>query len=119
MKFNGNLYSRTPGETLWIARKAAGLTQALAASRAGLGENAYGDAEKDRNRRATPLKIGVRPVSRPSLPVLLTLARRRSGLKLSEVARRLGVSKVTVHGWERSGRWALKEFWERRGFTFP
>lgn len=113
------LSRRTPGEELWLARKAAGKTAVEAAVLAGLPRHAYSDAERDRNGAPTPLKSGLRKVSRPSLPLLLALARRRSGLGLAGVVRAYGVSKVTVLARERAGSPSLLAFWTKRGFRFP
>lgn len=114
-----DLGRRTPGEDLWLARKAAGLTQVEAASRAGLGENAYGDAEKDRRAAPRPPEAGIRAVPSPGAPLLLALARRRAGIGLDGLARALSVSKVTVLAAERRGDERLVRFWRKRGFRFP
>ena len=110
---------RTPGERLWLARKAAGLTSYEAASLAGVGRNAYREAERDENRREKGLKTGLGPVSKPSLALLCALARRRSGKPLALIAGRLGISRITYLAWERAGNPRVKEFWARAGFWFP
>jgi len=114
-----DLRTRTPGERLWLARKGLGLSQVQAAALAGVGETAYGKAEKVLFGAPTPFKSPFPPISKPSLPVLLALARRRSGLGLDGTAAALGVSKVTLLAWERDGGPGLKVFWERRGYVFP
>lgn len=114
-----DLTVRTPGEALWLARKAAGVTAYQAAARAGVGRNAYRDAERDRLGAVGPLKTDLPPVSKPGLAALLALARRRSGLGLDGVAARVKASRVTVMAWERAGEPFLKLFWELRGFRFP
>lgn len=114
-----DLRKRTPGERLWLARKAAGLTQVEAAAREGVGETAYAQAEKDRFAGATPFKSPFPPVSKPALPALLALARRREGLGLDGTAAALGVSKVTLLAWEREGRLCVRSYWACKGFIFP
>lgn len=118
-KITKDLSRRTPGEALWLARKAARKTSYEAAALAGVGRGTYREAERDENRRPTPLKTGLFPVSRPPLALLLALARRRSGKTLEEVAARLGVSRPTVLARERAGDGALRTYWERKGFRFP
>jgi DNA-binding XRE family transcriptional regulator len=110
---------RTPGEKLWLARRAAGKTSYEAAALAGVGRNAYREAERDENPAPAPLKTGLKPVSRPSLALLLALARRRSGLGLDRTAKVLSISRMTVLAAERRGDPALVRFWEKRGFRFP
>lgn len=56
---------------------------------------------------------------RVTLPLLLRLARRRSGLGLRGAAARMGVSHQTLLNWEAAGEEVLVEWWRRRGFTFP
>lgn len=119
MRISKDLGRRTPGEELWLARKATGLTSYEAASRAGVGRNAYREAELDRNPGPTPFKTGLLKVSRPSLALLLALARRRSGYGLAKIVRAAGRSKVTLLAWERAGDPRLVSFWEGRGFNFP
>lgn len=109
----------TAGERLWLARKAAGLTQVKAAKRAGVGENAYAGAEKDLNAAVRGPVPGIPAVRRPTMAQMLALARRRSGLGLRGLAKAGSVTKVTVLAWERAGRPELVRFWEKRGFTFP
>lgn len=118
-KFYHDLGRRTPGEELWLSRKANGLTSYEAAARAGVGRNRYRDAELGRNPGPTPLKTGLRRVSKPSLALLLALARRRSELGLLEIVRFLQTSRVTLHAMEGRGDPILQEFWVRRGFRFP
>lgn len=117
-KISKDLTRRTSGEELWIARKAAGLTQVEAARRAGVGETAYLAAEKDRNPPRIASVPGISRVRAPSLGALLALARRRSGLGLGGVAAGLRVTKVTVLTWERAGDYRLRNFWTRRGYGF-
>lgn len=118
-KITKDLSRRTPGEELWLARKAAGKTSCEAAALAGVGRNAYREAELDRNPGPAPFKTGLRRVSRPSLPALLALARRRSGFGLEGLVAHVRASRVTVLAWERAGEARLVSFWEGRGFRFP
>ena len=118
-KFLKDLGRRTPGEELWLARKAAGLTAYQAARRAGVGRGRYRDAERDRKPGVAPAQAGLKAVPRPDLAALLALARRRSGLGLAGVAARVKATRPTVHAWERAGEPFLKLFWELRGFRFP
>jgi transcriptional regulator with XRE-family HTH domain len=114
-----DIWDLTPGEVLRIARHRAGLTQREAASRAGVGKTAWWEAEKGFAPALTPREARLRDVRRPSLPELLDLARRRSGLGLEGVAGLLGTSRVTLLALERAGDEGLRAFWEKRGFRFP
>lgn len=114
-----DLGRRTPAERLWLARKAAGLTQVQAAQLAGVGENAYGDAEKGRSAAVRGPVPGIPGVRRPTLAQLLALARRRWGGGLAAVASEAGFCRVWYLAKERAGSRALKLHWEGLGFTFP
>lgn len=118
-KIAKDLSRRTPGEELWLARKAAGRTSYEAAALAGVGRNAYREAELDRNPARIDALARIRRVRRPSLPLLLALARRRSGARLAGLCALVQASRVTVLVWERSGKPELRAFWEGRGFRFP
>lgn len=118
-RINKDLTVRTPGEDLWIARKAAGKTAIEAAALAGVSRHAYAETERDRNSGHAPFKTGLKRVLKPSVGLLLALARRRSGLGLAGLAKAGSVSRVTVHAWERAGRGELVRFWEKRGYKFP
>jgi len=109
----------TPGERLWVARKAAGVTQVDAAAWAGVGENAYADAEKDRNAAVRGPVPGIPAVRRPRLALLLALARRRWGGGLDAVASEAGYCRVWFLAKERAGSRELKLHWEGCGFIFP
>lgn len=117
-KINKNLAARTPAEELWLARKAAGLTSEQAALAAGIGRSAYRAAELGRIPLPAPFKTGLVKVRAPSTPLLLALARRRSGLGLAGLAKAGSVSRVTVLAWERAGRGELVRFWEKHGYRF-
>lgn len=113
---NKNLAERTPAEELWLSRKAIGRTQGGQAAWLGVSRSSLQDSERN---GPVPMLLGLwQPVSGPDLPLLLALARRRSGLGLTGVARRAGVSRVTVLAWEKNEDRRLLEFWAGRGFTF-
>lgn len=117
--YDPDLGRRTSGERLWLARRAAGITIVDAARMAGVGENAYAAAERDRNRAVRGPVAGIPAVSKPTLPQLLALARRRSGLDLDAAASVGGCSRVTLLLKERTGSRGLKMCWANWGFTFP
>jgi DNA-binding XRE family transcriptional regulator len=117
-RVNYDLSKTTPGEALFLARKAAGRTQPEAARALGVGLTAYGEAERDEkplSRRVAPLKRAVARDSR----VLILLARRRSGLGVFAIAKACGVSRPTLLAVEIRGDEGLKFFWSRQGFKFP
>lgn len=118
-KTPNDLGRRTPGEELWLSRKAAGLTSYEAAARAGIGRNAYREAERDERPAPGPLKTGFRRVSRPPLALLLKLARRRSGAGLEKAARAVRLSRVGFLAAEAAGDDRIVALWEKRGFRFP
>lgn len=111
-----DLTRRSPAEELWLRRKARGEALDAMAARLGVGRGYLWQAERGGARKG--LNGHCRPIPAPGLPLLLRLARRRSGLGLNGVCRALGVSKVTVHKWEANGAPKLIEFWASRGFTF-
>lgn len=111
------LYIRTPGEELWVRRRANGLTGLETATFFGIGRTALWEAEtlgKGAEALAKP-RFWARP---PGLPELLALARRRQGWGLPGTARRCKVSHTTLLAAERRGDAWLVQFWEGRGFTF-
>jgi len=114
MKINKDLTTWTPGERLWLWRRARGLTGRQAAARLGLGRNAFWAMEGGQ-RPPVPKANGVAP----NLPLLLQLARRRAGAGLRGTAARLGVTHPTLLAMERAGAPRLQEWWEKRGFVFP
>lgn len=113
---NKDLTVRSAAEELWLARKAIGRTQAGQAAWLGVSRSALQGAELG---RPTPCLNGLwKPIQAPETPLLLALARRRSGLGLRGAARLMGVSHVSVFKWEMSGDQRLIDFWARRGFRF-
>lgn len=139
------------GEELWLWRKHRGLSQGGAAARLGLAGLAHGGreylakGERGAGVLGTPRR-GWTPLAAPSLPLLLKLARRRSGLGVSGtvlelrkfhracgvvwekgvgyrgvigVGVRSKVSAVTLHKWEATGSLKLCAFWIEKGFFFP
>lgn len=110
-----DLTKRTVAEELWLSRRSSGLTGRQMATRLGLTHNRYWNIE---GGRVEPKKLKVKPVARPELPLLLSLARKRSGMGLWETAEKVGVSHVTLLEWERTADERLIAFWEKRGFTF-
>lgn len=108
------------GERFWLWRRSKGWNQARAGAALGIGRGLLSAfeagrvPENPRKSPQTPSKIR----QRPSLPLLLALARRRSGYPLPKVARAVGVSRTTILAWERAGDPRLVGFWEARGFLF-
>jgi len=109
---DSNLNKLSSGEVLWVERKLIGLNQGDRAVRMGLTRNDYGRLERDYHDNGRSFRKPLPPA------LLLRLARRRSGLSLAEVAEMNKVSRVTLLKWERIEKDKLKNFWERRGFTF-
>jgi len=97
----------TKGERLRVMRWRRGLTQAAEAKRRGMGRTKYSRLENDQ------APGGVVSLQRNEV---LALARYRASprLDLADVARLLGVSRVTVLKWERLGNPKLVDFWNRR-----
>lgn len=111
-----DLAERTQAEELWLWRRSKGLKASTAAARFGIGRSAYWRAEAGRRGVA---KGPWRPVRDPPAGLLCALARRRSGMTAWEVARALGVSRVTLLAWERASDGRLGRFWARKGYAFP
>lgn len=109
------LWIWTPGERLWLARRASGESLGTFAARFRIGRNLYHKFEKDEIERRR-LHVA-RP--RPAEGDLAALARRRSGLGLAGTARAAGVSRVTVLAWEEACDPRIVNFWRKRGFRFP
>lgn len=113
---NKDLTIRSAAEELWLARKAIGRTQAVQAAWLGVSRSTLQASERD---GPVPSLSGLwKPISTPETPLLLALARRRSGLGLRGAARAVGVCHVTVFNWENQGDQRLIDFWARRGFRF-
>lgn len=110
---NGALNVRTPGEELWIWRRAMGFDQAQAGQYFYISEDAYWRAESDIGKKLDP-----EPVE-PTLGDLCALARRRHGLTMHATARLLGMSHVTLAKRERAGCRELVKAWKGLGYRFP
>lgn len=116
-RVNKDLALRTPGEELWVRRKEAGLTMPKAARAAGLGRTTWWLYES--GRKAPPAEVLGPRRAFISLPTLLALARKRSGLGIHRTARTLGpMSHVTLLAREARGDPSLRAAWEGRGFWF-
>lgn len=111
-----DLRTRTRGEEVWLWRRARGLTQEGAAARLGVGRGSLSRAERD--VAPTLVRIRLRQGSEPALPLLLVLARRRSGVTLEGLAEALGVSRVTVLKREARGDPFLRAWWGVQGYRF-
>jgi len=111
-----DLRVRTVVEDLWLWRRAHGLTQKAAARRLKVGRVSLQAME--RGELEPPSDRAWTRISDPSRPLMLALARRRSGLTVPEVVRLLRASRVSLYSWERNGDARLLAFWSRRGFTF-
>jgi len=95
----------TKGEISWLARKQRHETQREYRTRHHLTAAELREAETD------PAPSGGPPPSSLDWPSRLRLARRRSGLRLRDVARCLGVTTMTVLTWEREGDQRMIRFW--------
>lgn len=102
------------GERLWVWRKQEGLTGHEAAARLGVGRGLFWEAEAGRRE----LPVAYPSIGRPGLPLLLRLARKRSGIGLVELAYRLSTTHPTLLLREREGDHGLRAWWEGRGWTF-
>lgn len=115
---NLDLTKRTPGESLWLWRRAHHLSATEAAQNLGLGRTSLWGVE----RGSSVVHRRLPKVRRPALPLLLRLARRRSGMSLERVARGVGCSRTTLLKWEAGGSLAgaarVRGFWEHKGYRF-
>jgi len=115
-----NLLSRrlTPGERLLLWRRSFGWTQTHAAIHTGFCRQLYSLMELDQHtpmiRTGPTGRLSFRPDIREPLDEakLLFLARRRSGLTLEEIGKRLNVSRPTVLKWEDRGDARLRAFYK-------
>jgi hypothetical protein len=108
----------TQGERVWIDRVfGQGVSQDVAAPKAGLGHNRYVDVELDRAEPPPALKGALSARNLP-LQQRLRLARRRSGRQLRPLAKAVGVSHVTLLKMEIRADVQLVLFWKAQGFRF-
>ncbi len=115
---NRNLTVLSPPERLWLVRVfEQGVSQDLAAPRAGVSHRRYVDMELGR-RALEPALKGQLSALKPPLGQRLRLARRRSGRHLRPLARAIGVSHVTLLKMELRADSRLVGFWEKQGFVF-
>lgn len=115
-RVNRDLNKQTKGEQLWVWRKFSHMTGIEAAKYWSIGRNAYWNNEADL-QDDIPQWVFVSELRSDGL--LFKLARRRMGWGLEETARRVGVSHQTLLSWEETARPCLREWWEKKGFTFP
>jgi transcriptional regulator with XRE-family HTH domain len=100
-----------------------GLTQVEAAAKLGINANRYIQLEKGKRAAlsvddTTALHRAV-GVFTPTMSELCLLARRRSGLMLSDIVLEFDGSRALFNSLEREGSPRLVAFWENRGFRFP
>lgn len=115
---NRNLTVLSKAERLWIVRTfEQGLSQDLAAPKAGLSHRKYVDIELGR-APLTPLLKGRLSARKPPLGQRLRLARRRSRRGLRPLAAAVGVSHVTLLKMELRADPKLVNFWKSQGFRF-
>ncbi len=93
-----------------------------AATRLGIRPLVFHRLESDRRtpmsvEDATRLAEALDPIV-PTLGESCFLARRRSGLTLSEICDLIGVTRPTFYLMERDGDLALVRLWQKRGFVF-
>lgn len=110
---NRDLTTWSSGERLWLWRLVRGLNRDAAARVLGVNHSYLSQMERDR-------RPAVRPRGRvvPSTAALCRLARRRNGVSTAVLAEALGVSRATLHKWERAGDPRLRRWWEISGYTF-
>lgn len=104
-------------------RGGTGASQAEAAVLLGVDPGLYSSAEKDQ----CPVRdvVGVLehayargPQGVPTTGELCALARRRSGMRLTDVESELGMSRPTYLAAEAGGRAEVVAFWRERGYRF-
>lgn len=117
---NLNLKKLTAGESLWLWRTRQGWSQKAAARYLRLSRIPLVQMELDR-RDLLPMSVlgtAMSGSTHISVGEMCRLARRRSGVDLRRVAKRAGVSHMTVLKWERTCNPRLRTYWRGRGFTF-
>jgi len=114
---NTNLRTLTNAEIIWIWRRRVGLTQARAAARLGITAKALWKIEAGEVdcRLRSDIKRYGRCASRAER---CAIARRRVQFLFGhkQLARRFGISHVTLIAWERSGDPRLAQAWKAEGF---
>lgn len=111
---NKDLRRTTVAEDVWLWRYRKGWSQAQAANALHMSRTHYQLLESGRAARRTfcPSR-GTRCTGEAC-----ALARRRSGLGLTKTATLYGVSRPTLINHEAKSLETLRQFWEKRGFTF-
>ncbi len=113
-----NLHELTDGERLWAHRRWNMLkTQYAMAEWYEISHRQYVDLELGR-RMVPRVLLGAGTSIRWEGWPLLALARRRSGLGLAQVAKRLGLSRQGYLNRERVGDIRLVNYWRGQGFKF-
>lgn len=133
---NYNLAELSPGEKLWIwrlsqpsnaptpegrggNRNAGRMTLLEAAHTLGITQQAYWTAENDRGDPSSAALLLDRISELPEMTPALAcrLARRRSGLRVDEIAHACGALSVpTFHNRERAADASVLTFWREFGF---
>lgn len=107
----------TRGEGFWLGRRRAGFTAERTASWIGISVDRFRRWELDREPAPFPDQSILRR-TRLTPGEFAALCRRRTGLRLEDLAERLGISRHTL--WKREhdrtrSAWTLAEYWRRRG----
>lgn len=116
---NINLRSVTTAEALWIWRRRAELTQRQAANQLGIPFKTYWNIEAGRMEYTLPPDI-YQQRNFLSEDERCAIARRRCQFffTIRELAKRFGISHVTLIAWERDGDPRLMKAWKAEGFRF-
>lgn len=115
---NFDLAVLSAGEKLWLRRRAWGKTQRQEAVSLKVNHTYYGMMETGLLAVPAEIKRSLPRSIRLDGHEALRIARRRSGLELSDVARKNQVSHVTILKWEETSDHRLTAFWSARGFRF-
>ena len=104
-------------------RAGGAMSQVEAAKLLGMSKGAYNKLENDLR---TPLSVedvrhlvGAISFAQPTPAELCLIARRRSGLRLSQIEREAQVSRQWFLELEKLGNPRVIDFWTARGFSFP
>lgn len=128
----------TKGEEVWLwrirqpspndaHRGVRYMSQIDAAKKLGIGIGPYRNLEASRRFKFTMIADmgSVRDVLRlvgeipsPTIAEMCVLARRRSGLKLADMADRLGTTHVSIIQWEKDADSKIVRFWMDEGYNF-